>query len=306
MGILSGRLGITAFSRTDFVKLLDFVLEQLPPRTVVIGKNKPYPSEHENIEIYPKFVFDIPVPGVKHLICGNGTGLCEYDLSPGEIFFCPPGVWKLPVWDSAHELLCLVFTKEFLRCTYVDHSHPSGLGKRPVCIHFYHTYAAPTPVLEHLLDALAMLDDGGPDVSKAGSQIASALIGLSRNFLAHDVSGPSGKAERTFRRIKQYLYENFNQPLTREQTAAHFQLNPAYLSRLFRLRTGGTFSGMLKTIRMDHAAYLLRNTELLVDEITLQCGYRSTTFFTSVFRRFHGLPPGEFRLKAKATSLLPK
>lgn len=300
MGLFSSQLGITAFSRQDFLKLLDAVLEKLPVRNVVTGKNAPSPPNHENIEVYPKYTFDIPLSGSKHLICGDGARLCEYHLSPGEILFSPPGVWKLPVWDSAHELFCLVFTKDFLRCTYVDHSRLPASGKRPVCIHFYHTYASPTPLLEHLLNALALLGKE-PETSKAGPQIALALFELARDFLAKDLPCAAGKAGRTFRRIKQYLHENFDLPLTREQTAAQFQLNPAYLSRLFRLQANDTFSGVLKTIRMEHAAYLLQNTELLIDEITLQCGYRSTPFFTSAFRRFHGLPPGQFRLKAKSS-----
>ena len=305
MGTVSEQLGMTAFSREDFVRLLEFVLERQPPRRLIIGKSTPPPPRQENMEVYPKFVFDIPVSGVKHLICGNGSDLCEYHLSPGEILLTPPGVWKLPVWDSAHELFCLVFTREFLRCTYVDHSRPTGSGKRPVCTHFHHTCAAPNPLLEHLLNALALLPEEGEEASGAGVRIVPALLELTRKFLANDHPCASGKAERTYRRIRQYLHENFSLPLTREQTAEEFRLNPAYLSRLFRLQSGRTFSETLKTIRMEHAAYLLRHTELLIDEITLLCGYRSTPFFTEVFRLFYGLPPGEFRLKSKSPGKAP-
>ena len=68
---------------------------------------------------------------------------------------------------------------------------------------------------------------------------------------------------------------------------------------------GQDFSDPQRTIRMEHSVHLLRNTELLIDEITLLRGYRSTPFFTEVFRRFYGLPPGAFRLKSKSPGKAP-
>lgn len=169
--------------------------------------------------------------------------------------------------------------------------------RRPVCTHFYHTSAAPTPALRKLLHLLAEVDD-----ETAGADLARALFRLTRGFLANDNRSRTGKAERTFQEIRQYMAENFCLPLTREETAAYFQLNPNYLSRLFRQRSGSSFSEILRSMRLEHAAFLLRTTDLLVDEITLQCGYQSTPFFTSAFHRHFGLPPGQYRLKHKKAS----
>lgn len=296
MGMVSESLGIAAFSRSDFVRLLDHILQKEPVRALATGRKTPAPPEHECIEMYPKFVFDIPLSGCKHLIFGDGSGLRECHLSPGEVLFTPPAVWKLPVWDTAHELCCLVYTDSFLRCTYVDYSEPDPGGRRPVCAHFYHTDAPPSPPLNELLHLIAGLDG---EAAEAGADLARALFRLTRDFLAEDTPRRAGKAERTFSRIRQYMLENFSLPLTREETAERFQLNPGYLSRLFRLRAADTFSGVLRTMRMEHAAFLLKNTELLIDEITFQCGYRSTPFFTSAFRRHFGVPPGQFRLKSR-------
>lgn len=292
MGETAARLGIRDFSRADFITLLDYVLQTAPVKTLAISRPKPAPTPHECVEVYPKYVFDLPLSGVKHLIYGNGQELCESHFRSGEVLFTPPEVWKLPLWDSPHELFCLVYTAGFLRCTYVDHSRPDGSGQRPACVHFYHTDAVPTPLLNDLLRLLGKVTD-----ETAGADLARAIFRLTRDFLAADSPANIGKAERKFLEIKQYLSENFELPLTREETARHFQLNPGYLSRLFRQYAGDTFSGVLRTMRMEHAAFLLQKTDHLVDEITLQCGYQSTPFFTSAFHRHFGLPPGQFRLK---------
>lgn len=294
MGEIAEKLKIGSFTRTDAMHLLDYILTEIPPRRLAVAHPRPAPPDHEGLEVYPRHVFDIPLSGVKHILHGTGTERREENLTPGEALFTPPESWKLPLWDSAHELFCLVYSADFLRCTYVDYSSPDPEKRRPVCTHFYHTSAAPTPALRKLLHLLAEVDD-----ETAGADLARALFRLTRGFLANDNRSRTGKAERTFQEIRQYMAENFCLPLTREETAAYFQLNPNYLSRLFRQRSGSSFSEILRSMRLEHAAFLLRATDLLVDEITLQCGYQSTPFFTSAFHRHFGLPPGQYRLKHK-------
>ena len=294
MGKIAEKLKIRGFARTDAMHLLDYILTEIPPRRLAVAHPRPAPPDHEGLEVYPRHVFDIPLSGVKHILHGTGTERREENLTPGEALFTPPESWKLPLWDSAHELFCLVYSADFLRCTYVDYSSPDPEKRRPVCTHFYHTSAAPTPALRKLLHLLAEVDD-----ETAGADLARALFRLTRGFLANDNRSRTGKAERTFQEIRQYMAENFCLPLTREETAAYFQLNPNYLSRLFRQRSGSSFSEILRSMRLEHAAFLLRATDLLIDEITLQCGYQSTPFFTSAFHRHFGLPPGQYRLKHK-------
>lgn len=294
MGEIAEKLKIGSFTRTDAAHLLDYILTEIPPRRIAAAHRHPEPPEQEGLEVYPRDVFDIPLSGVKHILRGTGRERCEENLRPGEALFTPSESWKLPLWDSPHELFCLVYSADFLRCTYVDCSVPDPEKRRPVCTHFYHTAAAPTPALRKLLHLLAEVDD-----ETAAPDLARALFRLTRSFLTNDTQSRTGKAERTFQEIRQYMSENFSLPLTREETAAYFQLNPNYLSRLFRQRSGDTFSGLLRSMRMEHAAFLLRRTDLLIDEITLQCGYQSTPFFTSAFHRHFGLPPGQYRLKYK-------
>ena len=294
MGEIAEKLKIGSFTRTDAAHLLDYILTEIPPRRIAAAHRHPEPPEQERLEVYLRDVFDIPLSGVKHILRGTGRERCEENLRPGEALFTPSESWKLPLWDSPHELFCLVYSADFLRCTYVDCSVPDPEKRRPVCTHFYHTAAAPTPALRKLLHLLAEVDD-----ETAAADLARALFRLTRSFLTNDTQSRTGKAERTFQEIRQYMSENFSLPLTREETAAYFQLNPNYLSRLFRQRSGDTFSGLLRSMRMEHAAFLLRRTDLLIDEITLQCGYQSTPFFTSAFHRHFGLPPGQYRLKYK-------
>ena len=200
MGKIAEKLKIRGFARTDAMHLLDYILTEIPPRRLAVAHPRPAPPDHEGLEVYPRHVFDIPLSGVKHILHGTGTERREENLTPGEALFTPPESWKLPLWDSAHELFCLVYSADFLRCTYVDYSSPDPEKRRPVCTHFYHTSAAPPPALRKLLHLLAEVDD-----ETAGADLARALFRLTRGFLANDNRSRTGKAERTFQEIRQYM-----------------------------------------------------------------------------------------------------
>ena len=207
MGEIAEKLKIGSFTRTDAAHLLDYILTEIPPRRIAAAHRHPEPPEQEGLEVYPRDVFDIPLSGVKHILRGTGRERCEENLRPGEALFTPSESWKLPLWDSPHELFCLVYSADFLRCTYVDCSVPDPEKRRPVCTHFYHTAAAPTPALRKLLHLLAEVDD-----ETAGADLARALFRLTRSFLVNDTQSRTGKAERTFQEIRQYMSENFSLP----------------------------------------------------------------------------------------------
>jgi AraC-like DNA-binding protein len=49
---------------------------------------------------------------------------------------------------------------------------------------------------------------------------------------------------------------------------------------------------------MEHAARMLAESRNTVDEISLSCGFISTTYFIKAFKTFYGVSPGRFRQAA--------
>ena len=292
MGKLQEQLQLNHLSREGFLRLADYIVNTVELRRVFFGRRSPSPG-HGLLEMHPAVIIDVPLSGEKHLSWGNAEGVCERILTPGEVLFSEPLAWKLPGWDRPHELCCFVFREEFIRITYVDIPDALPPDARPVCSCFFHSQLPPSESIRDLLHCLIELGRNG-DPGNAAPALVQGLFRLTRARLVEASPPPSNKAQRNFERIRQYLQENFRAPLTRESVAEQFQLHPGYLSRLFAAR-GENFSAVLRDLRMEHAALLLRNTELLVDEIADQCGYQSTTFFTAVFRSRFGIPPGQYR-----------
>jgi two-component system response regulator YesN len=74
-------------------------------------------------------------------------------------------------------------------------------------------------------------------------------------------------------------------------------VHPSHLSRLFRERTGATFSEYVTSVRMNKAKKLLTGSALKVYEIAEQIGYLSVPHFNTTFKNLFGMTPKEYRDK---------
>jgi transcriptional regulator GlxA family with amidase domain len=95
--------------------------------------------------------------------------------------------------------------------------------------------------------------------------------------------------------IIEYIHGNINEDITREHVAKKFNLTPQYISKLFHKNTGLTFKAYLTAERMKHAAELLSQTNLTIDEISWECGYQYTSYFIRIFRKHYEVSPGTYR-----------
>ncbi|MDF2662213.1 MAG: AraC family transcriptional regulator, partial [Paenibacillus sp.] len=77
--------------------------------------------------------------------------------------------------------------------------------------------------------------------------------------------------------------------------ADRLNLNPAYLSRIFKEYTGVTFTDYVIQTRVSRSKELLLHTELKVQDISEQLGYAKVNHFIKLFKDMTGITPGEFR-----------
>lgn len=96
-------------------------------------------------------------------------------------------------------------------------------------------------------------------------------------------------------RLTRYINSNYNLPLTLEQAAKMLGMNRTYLSKLFHSNTGFTFKKYLSIIRIKHAKTLLRETKKSVTNISAECGFDDSNYFSTVFKANVGMSPLQYR-----------
>ena len=94
---------------------------------------------------------------------------------------------------------------------------------------------------------------------------------------------------------KAYITSHFDTEISLQDVADHVHMHPNYLSTIFKQHTGTNFSQYLKTLRINKALELLRNTDLPVTTICEMIGYKNTTrFYNTIQSQLH-MTPTEYR-----------
>jgi len=77
--------------------------------------------------------------------------------------------------------------------------------------------------------------------------------------------------------------------------AEQLHMNPSYISRLFKEKTGMSFSEYLTSTRLEKGKVMLLNTNLTIQEIGKNLGYNNSYYFIKLFKEYTGITPGNFR-----------
>jgi AraC family transcriptional regulator len=96
-------------------------------------------------------------------------------------------------------------------------------------------------------------------------------------------------------RVVDFLYEQYDQPISLADMADVAILSQYHFARTFRDVTGVSPGRFLSAIRLHRAKGLLLGTSLTVTDISYMVGYNSLGTFTSRFTRSVGMSPMRFR-----------
>lgn len=101
---------------------------------------------------------------------------------------------------------------------------------------------------------------------------------------------------KTISLVKQYIEQDYNRDISLQKLGSLVNMNPTYLSMLFKKETGQTFIKYLSQVRMDKARKLL-TAGMKVTEVCEKIGYYDQRHFSELFKKHTGMTPGQFKGK---------
>lgn len=149
---------------------------------------------------------------------------------------------------------------------------------------------------EHNISAQRLLQDFEEEYKEA---LASS--GKMEEHLEHIVKASVAYMEATQNQegvvgeIKQYIEEHLGDDLSRNTLAELACLNPSYLARLFRSKTGYSLVDYITKRKIKRVQKMLLTTDLSVSQIAFELGYTNMPYFSKVFKKETGCTPVEYR-----------
>ena len=99
-------------------------------------------------------------------------------------------------------------------------------------------------------------------------------------------------------RVVSYIKFNFKKKLTLAEAADAVHLTSNYVGEIFTKRMGITFNAYLMQTRLNYAKNLLMRGNCSVEEVALNSGFGSQTYFSDCFKKQFGYTPTAVRQKA--------
>jgi AraC family L-rhamnose operon regulatory protein RhaS len=133
------------------------------------------------------------------------------------------------------------------------------------------------------------------------NELLMHLLNLFREG-SFDYNSSLTDSSRTVELFIKYLGNNYVEPWTLEAMAGHCQLGITRFVHYFKQLTNTTPMQYLNFIRLESAAASIPNLKKNINEICYECGFSSSQYFATLFKKQYGCSPIAFRQK----NLVPK
>lgn len=153
--------------------------------------------------------------------------------------------------------------------------------------------------LHSILDRLASKRNN----SDMNGDLTKNITLQSRAAVKSDVV--AGNPNILIQRVRNYIERHYCEQISLSEVADLMDVNPTYLSSIFESEQGESYSKYVLRLRIERAALLLRTHPVgNISDIATDVGYLSAKHFISVFKKYYGMTPSEFRSRFAASGTI--
>lgn len=110
------------------------------------------------------------------------------------------------------------------------------------------------------------------------------------------VRNNNGNQYKLIGQIQDMVHSEYsNRDFSINTIAEKENMSAAYLSRLFKKKTGVTFVEYVLSVRMEVARRLLAETDMAIDEVVSAVGFNDVPYFYKTFKKVNGCTPAIYR-----------
>lgn len=267
------------------------IVQSTHPRLHVLfsGESQTKPGHRLGPKVYEFYLMHL-------VLSGKGVFTLEgqrYELEAGRTFLIEPG--QLITYESDHEepwrYRWVAFKGEEAAELVAMAGFKTSQGQIAAL-----KDARKAGVLYHRI--YSTLRKGFPSASLQASAYLQLLMAEYSDSLRDQGSPDHAEQqnEQLHSQIIHYLSTQYTHPVSIEGMAESLGYSRAYLSRIFKQKTGMSPVSFLLKLRLDRAKLMLRERpELTVEQVAASVGLQDALYFSKQFRKQHGLSPTAYR-----------
>lgn len=126
-------------------------------------------------------------------------------------------------------------------------------------------------------------------------QAIDQLMAYTKEHFIRTIGSQNRLTENTIK----YIHENLSNPLSLENIADHLHISSSHLSRTFKKTCKESLTEFINRTRIEKAKDYLTHSDILSYEIAELVGYNDPAYFSSIFKKYTGLSPTDFRQQSK-------
>jgi AraC-like DNA-binding protein len=139
------------------------------------------------------------------------------------------------------------------------------------------------------------------EVMKKNLQLEAIYGNLKKTDAAANKNNINETTREKLDRIIQFIKDNYTSDLSREGLASAIDMNPNYMSSLFKTYTGSKINEYINNLRIEEAVRMLNDNDTKIIEIAYAVGFESLSTFNRVFKYIKGKTPTEYREELAAS-----
>ena len=263
----------------------DLTTDQQEGTSVVCGGREVCLPEYEvERASFPYFSLEFVSGGRGTLELAGET----FTLTPGTAYTYGPDVAHRIMSDSEHPL-----EKYFVDFT------GKGVSRLLHSLHFLPGSVVQVSLQANAQRAIDELVQHGARNSEASFRLCDSLLQYILLLISSTAVAPAASlspAYASYVRCRDYMQENYLELHCLKDAAQAVSLDKTYLCHLFQRFDSQTPHEYLTRLKMNKAAELLEDTELLIKQVASTVGYADAFHFSRVFKRVLGVSPKHFRL----------
>jgi len=196
------------------------------------------------------------------------------------------------LWQRRATLIHIYIREEFLLRVASDVLQQEALVLQP-------TYLVRDLLIEELARSLYLESvDGHLSAAVASAAVTTLCVRILRAYSVREgeaAYATGGLGPTRERRVREYIEAGLERDLSIQSLAGVIGLSPQHFAVLFRESTGFTPHQYVNHRRIACAQELLKEADVPLIEVSMQCGFSSQSQFITTFRKLVGMTPGRFR-----------